>query len=142
MPLDAVTVVRRWIDAINTADIDLYRSVVSPALVHHSAAGDLGFDEVVEGFWYYKRAFPDLVYDLQEVVDADGGSAAIARWTMRGTHTGSEFFGAAASGKAFASAGLSLHRVTDGRITEEWEYNADLGQLRQLGFSLQTPVAS
>lgn len=37
--------------------------------------------------------------------------------------------------------GLSLHRVVDGRIVEEWEYNDDLVMFRALGFTLQPPSA-
>ena len=133
---DAVAVVRRWIEAINTADLDLYQTVVAANLVHHSGAGDLALDEVVGGFRYYKAAFPDLTYELEEVLEIEGGAAAVARWTMRGTHTGDAFFGAEATGRTFASPGLSLHRVVDGRIVEEWEYNADLAMFRQLGLTL------
>ena len=136
---DAVTVTRRWFEAANTADLDLFRSIVAAGYVHHSGAGDLSIDDVVEGFGFYKGAFPDFSYELHELLPVDGGSAAVARWTMRGTHSGEPFFGAEASGRAFASPGLSLHRVVDGRITEEWEYNTDLGQLRELGFTLQKP---
>ncbi len=133
---DAVTVTRRWFEAANTADLDLFRSIVSAGYVHHSGAGDLSGEDVIEGFGYYKGAFPDYSYELHELLPVDGGTATVARWTMRGTHTGGPFFGAEASGRAFASPGLSLHRVVDGKIVEEWEYNADVGLMRQLGFVL------
>ena len=140
MPTDAAGVVQRWFDAVNGADLELFRSIVAAGYVHHSGAGDLDADGVVEGFWFYKSAFPDLTYELHEIVTADDGSAAVARWTMRGTHTGGDFFGSAPAGRTFASPGLSLHRVVDGRIVEEWEYNADLTLMRQLGFGLQRPA--
>jgi len=138
MPSEPVAVVQCWIDAVNAGDLDLFRSIVTPDYVHHSGAGDLTADDVVEGFGIYKAAFSDLTYELHELVPVDGGGAAVARWTMRGTHDG-PFFGAGPSGRVFASPGLSLHRVVDGRIAEEWEYNTDLGMLRQLGFRLQPP---
>ena len=91
-----------------------------------------------EGFTYYKTAFPDFRYDLEELLPVDGGSAVVARWTMRGTHHG-QFFGVAGTGRTFESPGLSLHRISDGRIVEEWEYGDDLGLMRELGFRVEPP---
>jgi len=136
---DAAAAVQRWLDAVNTVDLDLFRSIVAPGYIHHSGAGDLTADDVVEGFWFYKRAFSDFRYELHELLTVEGGAAAIARWTMRGTHDG-PFFGAEPTGRTFASPGMSLHRVADGLITEEWEYNTDLGMLRELGFRLEKPA--
>ena len=141
MSVEAVAVVGRLFDAVNRADVELFRSIVADGYLHHSGAGDLAADDVVAGFWFYKSAFPDLVYDVHEILPVDDGTAAVARWTMRGTHSGGDFFGSAPAGRAFVSPGLSLHRVVDGRIVEEWEYNADLGLMRQLGFALQAPAS-
>ena len=39
----------------------------------------------------------------------------------------------------FASPGLSLHRIVDGRIVEDWEYGDDLAVLSDLGFRIEPP---
>ncbi len=134
----AVAVLRRWFDAINAAEVDELRRMVGAGYLHHSGAGDLDPDAVLEGFRYYKAAFPDLTYDVEEILALDGGGGAIARWTMRGTNLGA-FHGAAPTGRTIASPGLSLHRIVDGTIVEEWEFNDDLGLVRGLGFSLRKP---
>lgn len=136
---DAMVVARAYIDAVNAGDPDAMAALTAPGFVHHSGAGDLDVDGVREGFSYYKAAFPDLRYDVHELLLVDGGSAVVARWTMRGTHRG-PFFGVEGTGRTFESPGVSLHRIADGRIVEDWEYNADVGQMRQLGFRLEPPA--
>ncbi len=138
---DAAAVVRAYLDAVNAGDVDAFVALTAPGFVHHSGAGDLDSAGQREGYAYYKAAFPDLRYDLEALLLVDDGEAVVARWTMRGTHRG-EFFGVAGTGRIFASPGLSLHRIADGRIVEEWEYNADIGQMRQLGFRLEPPPSN
>jgi steroid delta-isomerase-like uncharacterized protein len=135
---DATAVVRAYLAAVNAGDVEGFVALTAPGFIHHSGAGDLDSDGQREGFAYYKAAFPDLRYDLEELLLVEGGNAVVARWTMRGTHRG-EFFGLAGTGRTFESPGVSLHRIADGLIVEEWEYNADVGQMRQLGFRLEPP---
>ncbi len=135
---DAIKIVRSYVGAANAGDTELMAAMTVPGFVHHSGAGDLDVDGVREGLAYYRAAFPDFRYDLEDLLLVDDGSAVVARWTMRGTHRG-EFFGVAGTGRTFASPGLSVHRISEGRIVEDWEYSDDIGQMRQLGFSLQPP---
>lgn len=137
--VDAVAVMRRYFDGINAGDIEAAAAVTGPGYVHHSGAGDLDLDAARSGFAFYKTAFPDFRYDVADVFPVDGGAAAVARWTMRGTQDGS-FFGSAPTHRSIASPGLSLHRVVDGLIVEEWEYNDDLAIFRELGFRIEPPA--
>jgi steroid delta-isomerase-like uncharacterized protein len=136
---DARSVVLRYLEAVNSGDIDAMAALQAPGFVHHSGAGDLDANGMKQGFIFYKSAFPDFRYELGELFPIDGGTAILARWTMRGTHTGGTFFGAVAKGRAFESPGMSLHRVADGLIVEEWEFNDDMGLMRQLGFRVEPP---
>ena len=138
---DPIDVVRRYLDAANAGDLEALAALQAPGFVHHSGAGDLDADGVRQGLTYYRTAFPDLVYDAAEMWTVDGGSAVVARWTMRGTHRG-PFNGAAPTGRTFASDGLSLHRITGDRIAEDWEYGDDVGVLQSLGFTVQGPPAA
>jgi len=136
---DARSVVLRYLEAVNAGDAEAMAALQAPGFVHHSGAGDLDANGVRQGFTYYKSAFPDFRYELGELFPIDGGTAIAACWTMRGTHTGGTFFGAAGTGRTFESPGMSLHRIGDGRILEEWEFNDDMGLMRQLGFRVEPP---
>jgi steroid delta-isomerase-like uncharacterized protein len=75
-------------------------------------------------------AFPDLDRRIEDMVaEAD---KVVARWTARGTNTG-EFQGMPASGKFAASSGITIFRIADGRIVEEWSESDLLGLLQQIG---------
>jgi steroid delta-isomerase-like uncharacterized protein len=135
---DSIAVLRRYLDAVNAGDLETMAAMVAPGFVHHSGAGDLDIDGVKEGLTYYRTAFPDLIYDVEDMLSVDGGSAVVARWTMRGTHEG-PFFGSGPTHRSIAAPGLSLHRVVDGRLAEDWEFGDDMGLVRDLGFRILPP---
>jgi steroid delta-isomerase-like uncharacterized protein len=75
-------------------------------------------------------AFPDLERTIEDMlVDGD---KVVARWTARGTHSG-EFQGIPPSGKVATSSGITIFRIADGRIVEEWAESDMLGLLQQVG---------
>ena len=135
---DPLALLRRYLDAVNAGDLDAMAAMTGPGFVHHSGAGDLDIDGVRRGLMYYRTAFPDLVYDVEEMLVVDGGNAVVARWTIRGTHEG-PFSGSGPTHRTIASPGLSLHRIVDGRIVEDWEYGDDLAVLNDLGFRIEPP---
>jgi steroid delta-isomerase-like uncharacterized protein len=76
------------------------------------------------------EAFPDLDRSVDDVF-ADGDRVA-ARWSAKGRHDG-DFMGTAATGKVVASSGITIFRLAEGRIVEEWGESDLLGLLTQLG---------
>jgi steroid delta-isomerase-like uncharacterized protein len=136
---DPVSVLQAYVAAVNAGDYAAMAALCTPGFVHHSGAGDLDVAGVREGLSYYRAAFRDFRYDVENVQVVDGGSAVVGRWTMRGTHEG-PFFGLQGTGREIASRGMSLHRVVDGLLVEDWEYNDDMGLMRGLGFRVVPPA--
>lgn len=56
----------------------------------------------------------------------------VTRWTWVGTHE-SEYMGIAPTGKQLTITGISIDRVTEGKIVEEWIEMDQLGMMQQLG---------
>ena len=81
-----------------------------------------------------KKAFPDLRMSVQEMV-AEGDKVAVL-WTFRGTHTGSGYEGLPPTGTPVEVRGITIWRIVDGRIREEWssfdESGAYLGMFAHL----------
>jgi steroid delta-isomerase-like uncharacterized protein len=75
-------------------------------------------------------AFPDLDRTVEDMVAE--GDKVVARWTARGTHTG-DFQGIPPSGNFATSSGITIFRIADGRIVEEWSESDSLGLLQQVG---------
>jgi len=75
-------------------------------------------------------AFPDF---HRTKVDAIAeGDRVVARYTVTGTHQG-EFMGVPATGKKVSFSWITIYRIADGKIAEEWLLFDQLGLLQQLG---------
>ena len=76
------------------------------------------------------QGFPDLDLKAEDFV-AEGDKVA-KRWVFRGTHSG-EYVGIPPTGKTVTMRGITLYRLSGGKIKEiYWNYDV-LGLLQQLG---------
>jgi steroid delta-isomerase-like uncharacterized protein len=69
---------------------------------------------------------------------AEGDKLAV-RWTVQGTHR-RELLGIPSTGKHVRFSGISIYRLAEGKIAEQWEQWDRLPLLQQLGV-LPTPAA-
>jgi steroid delta-isomerase-like uncharacterized protein len=72
-----------------------------------------------------KKAFPDLRISVQEMV-AEADKVAVL-WTFEGTHTGSGYEGLPPTGTRVRVRGITIWRIVDGRIVEEWSSFSETG---------------
>ena len=77
------------------------------------------YQDAVEGHW-----------EVHEIVAA--GDRVMVRWTGHGTHSG-EIMGLAPTGRSIKVDALTLLRIEDGKIAENWTLWDTLGMLQQLG---------
>jgi steroid delta-isomerase-like uncharacterized protein len=125
---------RFFVDILGRGDWSVADEIVSDEIVMHHPASPVPIEgrEAVQGMLSAFRAgFPD---DFQmSVEDAFGsGDKAVVRWRIQGTHTG-DLFGIPASGKAVAVNGISVVRVADGKIVEDWVAEDTMGLMQQIG---------
>jgi steroid delta-isomerase-like uncharacterized protein len=98
---------------------------------HDPAAGDLqGPQGVKEFVTTYLAGFPDGKITVDEQL-AEKDLVA-TRWTGRGTHQG-ELMGIPPTGKQVTVSGLTISRLKNGKVIEEWSNWDTLGMLQQLG---------
>ena len=98
---------RRVAEAINSGDLEAFDELFAPDLAQQYKR-DLA--EI-------KRAFPDY-HGADEFQIAEGDLVA-GRLIFQGTHQG-EFMGLAPTGEQWTFEGLSVVRVKDGKIVEDW----------------------
>ena len=72
-----------------------------------------------------KKAFPDLRMSIQQMV-AEGDRVAVL-WTFQGTHTGWGYEGLPPTGTRVEVRGITIWRIVDGRIVEEWSSFSEAG---------------
>jgi predicted ester cyclase len=78
----------------------------------------------------YFSAFPDLQITPKDLV-AEGDKVTM-RYDWRGTHRG-ELMGIAPTGKQVRTSGISILRIANSKIVEQWDNFDNLGMLQQLG---------
>jgi steroid delta-isomerase-like uncharacterized protein len=113
-------------------DPGLIDEVYDPDLVWHEPDRDIeGHEEARRFVDMYKTAFPDLGATVEDVVAE--GDKVVTRVTVRGTHEGEiEEFGPP-TGRRMELEIITIHRIEDGKIVEEWERYDNLGVMQQLG---------
>jgi steroid delta-isomerase-like uncharacterized protein len=132
MSAENEAVVRRYFEELcNQRKLEVAEEIIAADFRSHipnspPASGPGGVKEVVaiyqdalEGYW-----------DVQEVVSVN--DRVITRWIGRGKHVG-EINGIPPTGNTVAVDAISIHRVADGKITEDWTVWDTLGMLQQIG---------
>jgi steroid delta-isomerase-like uncharacterized protein len=133
---DNKALVRRWVEEVlNTRDI----SDQSPAyqLVAADFVGHFPGQPPIEGLEAFRQfgslyfsAFPDLQITPEELI-AEGDKVTM-RYGWCGTQQG-ELMGIPATGKQVRASGISILRIANGKIAEQWDSFDNLGLLQQLG---------
>ena len=78
----------------------------------------------------YRTALHDMRFTIHEQIAE--GDRVLTRWTLNANHRG-ELMGAAPTGNPIEFSGLTLLRISNGKIAEEWSNWDGIGLLKQLG---------
>ena len=65
-----------------------------------------------------RSALPDMQFSVDLLIES--GDLVVSNWTVRGTHTGTPFYGVGSSGQPVEINGTAILRIVDGRIVEHW----------------------
>ncbi len=76
-------------------------------------------------------AFPDVRVTIEDLLAQ--GDEVVARWTLRGTHEGALRGGIPATGRRVEVSGITISRIRNGKLVENWGNYDLLGMLQQLG---------
>ncbi len=132
----AKQVLNRYLEIFNLGNMDLVSTTIDsahfleePAMPERIVGRD-GFSEWVLG---YRAAYSDLNLSFNEIIIKDNN--CVVHWTFTGTHDG-PLGDLEPTGNKFKVSGMTLMRMVDGKITEEWIYYDDLSARQQLGFKL------
>jgi predicted ester cyclase len=120
-------------DIWNRGDLDVTSEVmVANAKYHgpHMPNGIGDRENWRQAIAMYRSAFPDSHVTFEELIGA--GDMVVGRWSATGTHTG-QLPGVAPAGKRIAIGGITIYRLSGGKIVEAWEQLDMLGMWQQLG---------
>ena len=129
---------RAFMEAIwNTGDFSQLGTFVSERYTIKHDPGDawegqtLDREQFAERVMYSRNAFPDLRFDIQDMV-AEGQRVAVF-WIMSGTHQGA-LDNLPATGKPFTISGITIYDFDDhGKVCGHTQAYDRLGFMAQMG---------
>jgi steroid delta-isomerase-like uncharacterized protein len=138
---DNKTLVRSFIERLGRGDIDAAAALLKPDSFHHMSglgqgdqAGVENWRLVVEGL---KAAFPDRAFTVHGVIGERDRVAV--RLTWNATHQG-RYAGVDPTGRAVEVNGMTVFRIEDGKIAEQWIEQDVLALHRQIGAVPEAPT--
>jgi predicted ester cyclase len=124
--------VRRLIEEVERGNLDVIDEVLAPDFVDHDLLPDQEPDR--EG---YKRgiaedsaAFSNFNITIDDQIAE--GDKVVTRFTWRGTHDRGKFMDVTPTGKKVEATAIFIHRISGGKVKEEWSASDMLETRRQL----------
>ncbi len=122
---------RRGSEALNERNWAAFDALCAPDIVSHIASMTIqGLEPYKQFLAMYFTAFPDARLTIEDLI-AEGDRVAV-RQTLHGTHQG-DFMGMPPTGRQVTGTGISIFRIVNGKVVEQWANYDDLGLLQQLG---------
>ena len=124
-------IARRAFDEILSAGrYELAEQLYAKDFVNHGIRSNSSLEEDQAALKGWHAAFPDVVIVPEKLIAED--DLVTIYWIARGTNTGTGN-GLPATGKKAELAGITIWRIVDGKIKEEWSAFDQLSMMQQLG---------
>jgi serine phosphatase RsbU (regulator of sigma subunit)/predicted ester cyclase len=112
---------RRIMEARATGDLDALDELLASDFVNHNRLlpgqepGREGYKRSVSA---YHTAFSNFSWLVEDQVAA--GDKVVTRFTVHATHDRGELMGVAPTGREITNRVIVIHRISEGKIAEEW----------------------
>jgi len=121
---------RAFEELLSGGRFELAEQLYAKDFINHGIHRDISLDEDQAALRGWHQAFPDLAIVPEKLI-AEGDLVTIY-WIARGTNTGAGN-GLPATGKKGELPGITIWRIVNGKIKEEWSAFDQLSLLQQLG---------
>jgi steroid delta-isomerase-like uncharacterized protein len=121
-----------WDEIINKRRLDIFNdsNFTKDVVMHASPSNIIGIDSARAYYANYITGFSDISFTIKDVYGM--GNKLTKHWNFKGTHTG-DFFGIPATGMKVDIDGVTLVRMSNGKIAEEQDFFDNLEFMQQLG---------
>lgn len=120
-------IVRRWNEEIWTGNQSVFDELLACDCVAHWMGGAQELKETINRI---RAVFSNISLTIEDQFAAE--DKVVTRWTLRGIHKG-ELWGVNPTGKRLAYKGISINRIANGQIVEEWCESDLFDLMRQIG---------
>ena len=123
--------VRRFFEAQGRGDLDAIEEMMALDFVDHSLlpGQQPGRESYLQGVAEDWAAFSNVRITVEDQVAE--GDKVVTKVTVRSIHDRGEFLGAAPTGKEVIFTSIFIHRISGGRIVEEWSEGTDVLEARE-----------
>jgi steroid delta-isomerase-like uncharacterized protein len=127
---------RAFEELLSRGQFELAEQLYAKDFVNHGIDRDIGLQEDQEALKGWHQAFPDIAIVPKKLITE--GDLVVIYWVARGTNTGTGN-GLPATGKQVEQSGITIWRILNGKIKEEWSAFDQLSMMKQLGLLDQKP---
>jgi predicted ester cyclase len=107
-----------------------FAETYAPGAAIHYPEGDRAIEDDIGFNAMMACAFPDMKAIIDDMIGE--GDKVVTCFTVHGTHEG-PVMGIPATGKKVSMKGVSIKRLSGGKVVEEWWLGDMLGLMQQLG---------
>ena len=124
--------VRRLIKEVENGNVDVIDELLAPDFVDHDLLPDQEPDResYKRGLAKDRAAFSNLSITVEDQIAE--GDKVVTRLTWRGTHDKGKILGKPPTGKKVESTAIFVHRISEGKIKEEWSASDLVERVREL----------
>jgi steroid delta-isomerase-like uncharacterized protein len=117
-------------EILSSGRFELAEQLYAKDFINHGIHRRAGLEEDQAALKGWHQAFPDVTITPEKLIAED--DLVTIYWIARGTNTGTGN-GLPATGKKAELAGITIWRIVDGKIKEEWSAFDQLSMMQQLG---------
>jgi steroid delta-isomerase-like uncharacterized protein len=121
---------RAFEEILSHGRFELAEELYAKDFVNHGIHRDASLEEDQAALKGWHQAFSDIAIVPEKLIAED--ELVTVYWIARGTNTGTGN-GLPATGKKVELAGITIWRIVDGKIKEEWSAFDQLSLMQQLG---------
>jgi len=134
----AKDIVKRFVEELwNDRRLDVVDQIFSEDCVTHQLRSGVldepvprGPEEMKEHISGWLMSFPDLRFNIEQMIAER--DCVVSQLVMEGTHQGM-WMGILPTGKRLQIRMITVHRIANGKIAEDWVLVESLGLFQQLG---------
>jgi serine phosphatase RsbU (regulator of sigma subunit)/predicted ester cyclase len=123
---------RRFLEARVKGDLDAVDEMLPPDFISHTELLP-GQEPGREGIIWAAAQLSEAVSNASVLVEDQvaAGDKVVTRLIVRATHDRGEIMGLAPSGREMTNMGIVIHRISEGKIAEEWGIGTIGSKLRE-----------
>src|ERR671933_195102 len=121
--------VRRFVEAFASGDLQTLDELLAPDFVDHSLQPDQepGREGFIRDVAEDQAIFSNFRINIEDQVAAEGDKV-ITRLTINRIHDRGKFLGLAPTGMEYQSSSIVIHRIEEGKIVEEWSQGSGVAE--------------